>query len=116
MKTLRFSLLHNQLRDASPCSNHNLTLRCDKADEFLTKPIENTVLFARVKSLTRMKAVIDELKLRSTTNPELGVPTIQIKDNFTDDKIGETINNFIERADKALYQAKNTGRNKVVHL
>lgn len=57
------------------------------ADEFLTKPIDDTALFARVRSLARMKAVIDELKLRNTTNAELGGDVIEIKDNFSDSKI-----------------------------
>ena len=57
------------------------------ADEFLTKPINDTALFARLKSLTRMKTVIDELKLRNKTNEELGGQIIDLKDNFTDSKI-----------------------------
>ncbi|WP_425363271.1 PleD family two-component system response regulator [Candidatus Tisiphia endosymbiont of Hybos culiciformis] len=57
------------------------------ADEFLTKPIVDTALFARVRSLARMKAVIDELKLRNTTNAELGGSVIEIQDNFSDNKI-----------------------------
>ena len=57
------------------------------ADEFLTKPINDTALFARVKSLTRMKTVIDELKLRNKTNEELGGQVVDLKDNFTDSKI-----------------------------
>jgi len=57
------------------------------ADEFLTKPINDTALFARVKSLTRMKTVIDELKLRNKTSAELGGNVIELKDNFTDNKI-----------------------------
>lgn len=57
------------------------------ADEFLTKPINDTALFARVKSLTRMKNVIDELKLRNKTAAELGGNVIEPKDSFTDSKI-----------------------------
>src|SRR5690349_7655549 len=34
------------------------------ADEFLTKPIDDMVLFARVRSLTRLKMVMDELRQR----------------------------------------------------
>ena len=45
------------------------------ADEFLTKPINDTALFVRVKSLARMKTVIDELKLRNNINAELGAIT-----------------------------------------
>mgnify|MGYP002651950870 CR=1 FL=1 len=32
------------------------------ADDFLTKPIDDVILFARVKSLTRLKHVMDELR------------------------------------------------------
>ena len=57
------------------------------ADEFLTKPINDTALFARVRSLARMKTVIDELKLRNHTNAELGGKIIEMQKDFTDNKI-----------------------------
>jgi two-component system cell cycle response regulator len=57
------------------------------ADEFLTKPIDDIALFARVRSLARMKAVIDELKLRNATNAELGGAIIEMVDNFANNKI-----------------------------
>lgn len=59
------------------------------ADEFLTKPINDTPLFARVKSLSRMKTIIDELKLRNKTNAELGLgeSVIELRDNFSDSKM-----------------------------
>lgn len=41
------------------------------ADDFLTKPIDKTALSARIKSLTRLKFVIDELQLRDKTNSEV---------------------------------------------
>jgi two-component system cell cycle response regulator len=43
------------------------------ADEFLTKPIDDILLFARVKSLTRMKLVIDELRQREASGRKIGV-------------------------------------------
>ncbi len=43
------------------------------ADDFLTKPINDTALFARLKSLVRMKTMLDELRLRDKTSAELGV-------------------------------------------
>src|SRR5258706_8295224 len=43
------------------------------ADEFLTKPIDDLMLFARVKSLTRLKMVIDELREREASGRRMGV-------------------------------------------
>ena len=43
------------------------------ADDFLTKPIDDVLLFARVKSLTRMKLVIDELRQREASGRRIGV-------------------------------------------
>jgi len=43
------------------------------ADEFLTKPIDDVMLFARVKSLTRLKLVIDELRQREASGRRIGV-------------------------------------------
>ncbi|WP_341786974.1 PleD family two-component system response regulator [Rickettsia endosymbiont of Cantharis rufa] len=57
------------------------------ADEFLTKPINDTALFVRLKSLSRMKSLIDELKLRNSTNALLGVTNIEMHDTFVDKKI-----------------------------
>lgn len=57
------------------------------ADEFLTKPINDTALFARVESLARMKTVIDELKLRNKINAELGATQIEMSNNFSECKI-----------------------------
>ncbi|MDE2486756.1 MAG: PleD family two-component system response regulator, partial [Alphaproteobacteria bacterium] len=43
------------------------------ADEFLTKPIDDVMLIARVRSLTRLKAVIDELRDREASGRRMGV-------------------------------------------
>jgi two-component system cell cycle response regulator len=42
------------------------------ADDFLTKPIDDVMLFARVRSLTRLKAVIDELRAREASGRRMG--------------------------------------------
>lgn len=43
------------------------------ADDFLTKPVDDTALFARIRSLVRLKMVTDELRMRETTGTNLGV-------------------------------------------
>lgn len=57
------------------------------ADEFLTKPVDDTSLFARLKSLSAMKSTIDELKLRNETNIQLGAPAAKLFYDFSGSKI-----------------------------
>ncbi|MGU3536674.1 PleD family two-component system response regulator [Methylobacterium sp. A54F] len=43
------------------------------ADDFLTKPIDDTALFSRVRSLVRLKAVTDELRSRALASRDFGM-------------------------------------------
>ncbi|MDB5457756.1 MAG: response regulator receiver modulated diguanylate cyclase [Caulobacter sp.] len=43
------------------------------ASDFLTKPIDDVMLMARVRSLTRLKLVIDELRQREASGRRIGV-------------------------------------------
>ncbi len=43
------------------------------ADDFLTKPLDDTALFARVRSLVRLKAMTDELRNRALASRDLGI-------------------------------------------
>lgn len=44
------------------------------AEDFLTKPIDELALIARVRSLSRLKVVLDELRSRAATSTTLGMP------------------------------------------
>lgn len=52
------------------------------ADDFITKPIDEFHLFARVKSLIRIKELFDELKLRDIAYSNLGGTADFLKDKI----------------------------------
>ncbi|XP_017474217.1 PREDICTED: response regulator PleD-like, partial [Rhagoletis zephyria] len=72
------------------------------ADDFLTKPIDETALSARIKSLTRLKFVIDELCLRDKTNAEMN----GIMDRSLIEYANETYYGRILVIDEDMSQAK----------
>jgi len=43
------------------------------ADDFLTKPVPDVALISRVRSLSRLKMVTDELRMRAVTSKEIGI-------------------------------------------
>jgi two-component system cell cycle response regulator len=43
------------------------------ADDFLTKPVNDIALMARVKSLLRLKMMMDEMRMRESTGRSLGI-------------------------------------------
>jgi two-component system, cell cycle response regulator len=56
------------------------------ADDFLTKPVNDLQLLTRVKSLTRLKALTDELRLRAVTTRNIGIEQLlQRKSGDTED-------------------------------
>ena len=43
------------------------------ADDFLTKPVSDLAMIARVRSLVRLKMMTDELRMRAVTSKEIGI-------------------------------------------
>ncbi len=60
------------------------------ADDFITKPINDTALFARVRSLIRIKVLLDELRMRNKTGQEIGVIGDD-ENSFTSDVSGSSV-------------------------
>jgi two-component system cell cycle response regulator len=60
------------------------------ADDFLTKPVSDLVLIARVRSLTRLKMMTDELRMRAITSLEIGIQS-PARDAVTDSGKGGRI-------------------------
>ncbi len=50
------------------------------ADDFLTKPVDELVLIAHVRSLARLKIMLDELRARASTSANLGLASQEPND------------------------------------
>lgn len=75
--------------------------------------LENTELKTGEAIADRIRRKISERKMQKrSTNEDLGAITVSI--GVAEFKPGESINDVVERADRALYQAKRSGRNRTV--
>src|ERR1700720_4201690 len=59
------------------------------ADDFLTKPVDDAALFARVRSLGRLKMMTDELRMREETGQSMGLhdPALNYSDTESPSRI-----------------------------
>lgn len=60
------------------------------ADDFISKPINDAALLARVKSLIRIKVLLDELRMRDKTGKQVGVLGEE-ENSFTADVSGSHV-------------------------
>ena len=78
-------------------------LQCG-ADDFLTKPINDIALMARVRSLLRLKMIMDEWRLREQTAAQFSLPSQEV----SEESIGNSKIIVLEDVEQFFESIKNT--------
>ena len=85
------------------------------ADDFLTKPVDDTSLFARVRSLVRLKMMTDELRMREETGQSMGL-TDASETMFEPDPTGHILIVEDRPESVAWFRAALEAKNKVADI
>ncbi len=76
------------------------------ADDFLTKPVDDLALVARVRSLIRLKMMNDELRMRCATSQEIGLLSDSADTDFVETEGARVL--VIEDKDFYIQKIKDT--------
>jgi two-component system cell cycle response regulator len=85
------------------------------ADDFLTKPVDDMALFARVRSLVRLKMMTDELRMREETGQSMGL-TDASETMFEPDPTGHILIVEDRPESVAWFRAALEAKNKVADV
>jgi two-component system cell cycle response regulator len=85
------------------------------ADDFLTKPVDDMSLFARVRSLVRLKMMTDELRMREETGQSMGL-TDASETMFEPDPTGRILIVEDRPESVAWFRAALEAKNKVADI